>query len=83
MLTAILIVLVGLLGLAIGYFSRETKETLRRIEAALKVLVQRKDKVEAQEIAKKKGMTFGSPMTMSELAEMEEQERIDVLNANM
>lgn len=67
----------------VGYLSREIREYLKRIEAALKILVQRKDKIEAQEIAKKKGMSFGSPMTMSELADMEDSERIETLNRNM
>jgi len=81
MLTAVLVVLVGLIGACIGYFSREIRETLKRIELALKVLVQRKDKVEAQEVAKRKGMSFGSPMSMSELAEMEESERLELFNS--
>lgn len=77
------VILVGILGLMVGYLSREIREYLKRIEAALKILVQRKDKIEAQEIAKKKGMSFGSPMTMSELADMEDSERIETLNRNM
>lgn len=71
------------IGLAVGWFGREVREYLKRIEQALKILIQRKDKVEAQEIAQKKGMSFGSPMTMSELAEMEEEERIAAVNATM
>jgi hypothetical protein len=78
-----IIILVGLIGAATGFFSREIRETLKRIELALKVLVQRKDKVEAEEVAKKKGMSFGSPMSMAELAEMEDEERIAAINQGM
>lgn len=78
-----IIILSIVIGLAVGWFGREVREGLKRIEQALQVLIQRKDKVEAQEIAQKKGMSFGSPMTMSELAEMEEEERIAAVNETM
>lgn len=71
------------IGLAVGWFGREVREGLKRIEQALRILIQRKDKVEAQEIAQKKGMSFGGPMSMSELAELEEDERIEALNRDM
>lgn len=80
---AILIVLVGFLGVLLGFYAREVREYLKRIEAAVKVLVERKDKVEAQEIVKKKGMSFGAPMSMAELAEMEDEERIAAINSQM
>jgi len=83
MLTALVAGVTLLIGVALGYFSRETKDALRRIELALKVLVNRQKQEEAQEIAKKKGMSFGAPMSMAELADMEDEERIDALNAQM
>lgn len=71
------------IGLAVGWFGREVREGIKRIEQALRVLIERKDKVEAQEIAKKGGMSFGGPMSMSELAEMEDEERLEALNKDM
>lgn len=83
MFTILISLIPALTGFGCGYFVRELRNTLKRIEMALRVLVERKDKVEAQEVAKKKGMSFGTPMSMAELAEMEDEERIDALNANM
>lgn len=83
MITTFIIILVGALGLCVGYFSREVRDYLKRIEKALKILVERQKREEAQEIAKKKGMSFGDPMSMAELADMEDEERIDALNKNM
>lgn len=83
MFTVFIIILVGALGLCVGWFGRETREYLKRIEKALKILVERQQHEEAQEIAKKKGMSFGDPMSMAELADMEDEERIDALNQNM
>lgn len=77
------VVLTLILGVAVGWFGREVREYLKRIEQALKILVQRKDKVEAQQIAKKAGMSFGDTMSMSELAEMEDEERLEALNRDM
>lgn len=82
-MTILISLIVALMGFGCGYFVHELRNTLKRIELALRVLVERKDKVEAQEVAKKKGMSFGAPMSMAELADMEDQERIDALNANM
>lgn len=82
-MTLLIILLSTAIGLTVGWFGREVREGFKRIEQALQVLIQRKDKVEAQEIAQKKGMSFGSPMTMSELAEMEEEERIAAVNETM
>lgn len=78
-----MLALVLIIGAIAGYLTRELKEAIKRIELALKVLVQRQKRDEAQEIAKKKGMSFGDPMSMADLANMEEEERIEALNKSM
>lgn len=78
-----MIVLVAFIALGIGYYMRELKEIVARIEASVKLLIHRQQKEEAQEIAKKKGMSFGAPMTMAELAEMDEEDRIAAVNQQM
>lgn len=78
-----MVIFVAFIALAVGYYARELKESLKRVELALKVLVNKRRQEEAQEIAKKKGMSFGAPMTMEELAEMEDEERIAAINVHM
>lgn len=68
-----LLISVGL-GLIIGYFFREIRETLRRIEKAIKRLMER------QPEEQKKNMSFGEPMSMQDLEEMEDEARINALN---
>lgn len=86
MITLFLIILTGCVGIGIGYLTRELKEAIKRIELTLKVLIQRQQKQEEQEIieeAKRKTMSFGEPMTMAELQEMTDEERIQAFNVQM
>lgn len=71
-----LIALALIIGAIIGYFTREVREALKRIELTLKVLIARQKKEEQQE----KKMTFASPMTMDEYREMEDDAKIQALN---
>ena len=74
MFTALLFVFVGLSSAILGYFTREAREALKRIELAVKILLQRKDKED------KKGMSFGDPLTIEEFNELEDEARINALN---
>jgi len=76
MFTVFTIVLIGFMCLCAGFFTRELRDRLKRVETALRVLLERQ-KVEEE---KEKKMGFATPMTMEELRNMEEEERINALN---
>lgn len=70
-------VLLGLIvGAGIGYFIREFREQLKRIELGLRVFVKKREQQEAAE----KKMSYAGPMTMQELNDMEEEAKIEALN---
>lgn len=65
-----------IMGLAGGYFSREVRNMLKRIEMAVQMLYSREKTKEQKE----KKMGLAEPMTMAEYMEMEEEDRLDALN---
>lgn len=76
MITLFTVVLVGSICLCVGFFSRELRDRLKRVESALRVLLVR----QAKEEQKEKKMGYAEPMSMVEYNELEDEAKINALN---